>query len=95
LIANLLFLWGLVRSQFLDVDVYLSRTTIQYSLTTILASIYLIIIGILAYLARSFDQQWSLPIAALVVLFALAGLAILLMSDRLHERIRRFVTRHF
>jgi putative PEP-CTERM system histidine kinase len=95
LIANLLFLWGLVRSQFLDVDVYLSRTTIQYSLTTILASIYLIIIGILAYLARSFDQQWSLPIAALVVFFALAGLAILLMSDRLHERLRRFVTRHF
>ncbi len=95
LIANLLFLWGLVRSQFLNVDVYLSRTTIQYSLTTILASIYLIVIGIFAYLARRFDEEWSLPIAALVVLFALAGLAILLMSDRLHERIKRFVTRHF
>ena len=95
LIANLLFLWGLVRSQFLDVDVYLSRTTIQYSLTTILASIYLIIIGVLAYFARSFGKQWSLPIAALVVLFALAGLGVLLFSDRVHERVKRFVTRHF
>jgi putative PEP-CTERM system histidine kinase len=95
LIANLLFLWGLVRSQFLNVDVYLSRTTIQYSLTTILASIYLISIGILAYYVRFSDQQFSLPVTALVVLFALAALAVLLLSNRLHERIRRFVTKHF
>jgi putative PEP-CTERM system histidine kinase len=93
--ANLLFLWGLVRSQFFNVDVYLSRTTIQYSLTAILASIYLISVGILAYLAHSFNRQWSLPLDALVVIFALSVLAMLLLSDRLQEKIKRFVTRHF
>ncbi len=94
-LANLVFLWGLVRSRFLNVDVYLSRVTIQYSLTAILASIYLISIGILSYIVRSFDVQWTMSLAALAVLFALAGLAMLLMSDRLNERIKRFVTRHF
>ncbi|HSW39790.1 MAG TPA: XrtA/PEP-CTERM system histidine kinase PrsK [Acidobacteriota bacterium] len=95
LIANVFFLWGLMRSQFLNVDVYLSRTTIQYSLTYILASVYLILLGVFAYIARALNQHWALPVTSLVVLFALIGLAMLLLSDRLNERIKRFVTRHF
>jgi putative PEP-CTERM system histidine kinase len=95
LVANIFFFWGLIRSQFLNVDVYLSRATIQYSLTSILASLYLIILGVVAYLSRALDQHWALPVTSLVVLFALVLLTLLLLSDRIHERIRRFVTRHF
>ena len=93
--ADILFAWGLVRSQFLNVDVYLSRTTIQFSFTALLASIYLVTIGLLAYMVRISNAQRPLPLDALLVLLALAGLAMLLLSDRLRERIKRFVTRHF
>ncbi|MBZ5499127.1 MAG: PEP-CTERM system histidine kinase PrsK [Acidobacteriia bacterium] len=93
--ADLLFAWGLARSQFLNVDVYLSRTTIQFSLTALLAGVYLVTLGLLAYMVRFFNPQRPLPIDALLVLLALAGLAMLLLSDRLRERIRRFVIWHF
>jgi hypothetical protein len=93
--ASLLFAWGLVRSQFLNVDVYLSRATIQYSLTALLASVYLVSLGMMAYVVRYYNPQRLLPFDALFVLAALAVLGMLLLSDRLQERIRRFVTRHF
>jgi putative PEP-CTERM system histidine kinase len=95
LCANLLFIWGLMRSRFLKVDVYLSRSTIQYSLTTLFVSLYLVILGLLAYRARFFDPENPLPILSLLILLALAGLGMLLLSDRLQEKLRRFVTRHF
>lgn len=95
LAADVLFAWGLLRSKFLNVDVYLSRATIQYSLTALLAGIYLVSVGFLAYMVRFFGRQRPLPLDALLVLAALAGLAMLLLSDRLQERLRRLVTRHF
>jgi putative PEP-CTERM system histidine kinase len=95
LAASVFFGWGLFRSRFLNVDVYLSRTTIQYSLTAILASVYLLILGLLAFQIRYFNSSRSLPLDALLVLLALALLAVLLLSDRLQERMKRVVTRHF
>jgi putative PEP-CTERM system histidine kinase len=90
-----LFAWGLIRSSFLNVDVYLSRTVIQYSLTALLASVYLVILGLLVYWIRVSSAQRPLPLDALFVLLALVFLGMLLLSDRLQERIKRFVTRHF
>ncbi|HYK87918.1 MAG TPA: XrtA/PEP-CTERM system histidine kinase PrsK [Acidobacteriota bacterium] len=94
LLADLLFVWGLIRSRFLTVDVYFSRTTIQYSLTVLFVGIYLLAVGLLAQLVRHFDQNRPLPIDALVVLLALVGLAVLLMSNRLQERLKRLIIRH-
>ncbi len=93
--ACVLFFWGLLRSQFLRVDVYLSHATIQYSFTALLASVYLLVLGLLAYRVRFFNPERPLPLDALVVLIALAGLGMLLLSDRIQERIRRLVIRHF
>lgn len=95
IIAGIFFGWGLARSQYLNVDVYLSRTTIQYSLTALLVSVYLVILGVLAYFVRYYNPHRLLPIDALIVLLALAILAVLLLSDRTQERLKRFVTRHF
>ncbi len=95
IVAGIFLAWGLARSQYLNVDVYLSRTTIQYSLTALLVSVYLVLLGIMAYVVRYFDPDRLLPIDALIVLLALAILAMLLLSDRTQERIKRFVTRHF
>ncbi len=95
LLANLLFLWGLTRSHFLKVDIYLSRSTIQFSLTTLFVSLYLVILGLLAYRARFLDPGQPLPVLSLLIMVALAGLGILLLSDRLQERFKRFITHNF
>lgn len=95
IIACVLFVWGLVRSRFLRVDVYLSRSTIQSSLTVLLAGAYLLAVGVLAQLTRYFSPERPFPFDALVLLFALVGLAVLLFSDRLQEQLKRFVIRHF
>ncbi|MBN1569557.1 MAG: PEP-CTERM system histidine kinase PrsK [Acidobacteria bacterium] len=95
IVGGMLLAWGLLRSQYLNVDVYLSRTTIHYSLTALLASAYLIVVGLLAYFVRYYNPERLLPLDALIVLLALAGLGILLLSDRIHERLKRFITRHF
>lgn len=87
--------WGLLRSQFLNVGVYPSRATIEYSLTALLASAYLIVIGLLAYFVRYYNPERLLPLDALLIMVALAGLGMLLLSDRLREQLKRFVTRHF
>jgi putative PEP-CTERM system histidine kinase len=93
--ADLLFLFGLLRSRFLHVDVYMSGASIRYSLTAFLVSIYLVTIGVLAYAVRFSNSRRPLPLDALLVLIALAGLAVLIFSDRLHERLKRFVIRNF
>ena len=95
MVGGTLLTWGLLRSQYLNVDFYLSRTTIQYSLTALLASAYLILVGLLAYFVRYYYPKRIFPLDALFVLLALAALGMLLLSDRMHERLRRFVTRHF
>jgi putative PEP-CTERM system histidine kinase len=95
LLANLLFSWGIFRSQFFNVDVYLSRTTIQYSLTILAIGIYLLFVGLFAQFVRSFNPGRSLPTAALIFLLSLTGLLVLMMSDRLQERLQRLITRHF
>jgi putative PEP-CTERM system histidine kinase len=93
--ADLLFLSGLFRSGFLHLDIYLSGASIHYSLTVFLVSLYLIIVGILAYIVRFSDIRRPLPLDAFLVLIALAGLAVLIFSDRMHERLKRFVIRNF
>jgi putative PEP-CTERM system histidine kinase len=93
--ADLLFFWGLLRSRFLHVDVYMSGASIRYSLTAFLVSVYLVTVGLLAYIVRFSNSRRPLPLDALLVLIALAGLAILILSDRLNERLKRFVIRNF
>lgn len=95
LAANVLFIRSLSRARSLKVDVYLSGGTIQRSLTILLAGIYLLVVGFLAHLARYFSRGGSLPIDAFLVFLALTGLAVLLLSDRLRQRLKRFVSRHF
>ncbi|NWG13737.1 MAG: hypothetical protein HXY20_09400, partial [Acidobacteria bacterium] len=95
LAACALFFWAMIRSEFLNVDVYLSHTTIQYSLTVLLAGAYFVVVGLMAQFLDYVYPDRSLPLNALLVLLALTGLGILLLSDRLQERLRRLVTRHF
>jgi len=95
LAANFLFAFSFARGSSLDVEVYFSRATIQNSLTIILAGIYLLSVGALAHLTRSYLPIESFSIDAFIVFIGFLGLAVLLLSNHIRRQIRQFVTRHF
>ena len=95
LAANVLFTLSLLRGRSLSVDVYLSTDAIRNSLTIVLAGIYLLAVGVLAYTVRYFNPNRSLPLDAFAVFLSLTVLGVLLLSNRLRRRLRLFVSEHF
>ena len=84
-----------VRTGFAEIDVYPSRAVLRSSLTVLIVGGYLFVVGVLANIVRRFGGAESFQFAAFVVLLGMAGLAVLLLSDRLRQRIHGFVGRHF
>jgi putative PEP-CTERM system histidine kinase len=84
-----------VRTGFAEIDLYPSRAVLRSSLTVLIAGGYLFIVGILADVVRRFGGAESLEFQSFVVLLGMAGLAVLLLSDRLRQRVQNFVGRHF
>ena len=86
---------GYFRSGIGEIEVYPSRSVLQGTVTVLLAGGYLFVIGLLAQLIALLGGTGSFKTQAFVVLLGIAGLAALLLSDRLRQRIQRFVSRHF
>jgi putative PEP-CTERM system histidine kinase len=83
------------RRGFAEIDIYPSGAVLQNSVTILLAGGYLVIVGALGQFAASFGRADNLHLHSLVVLFGVLVLAILLLSDRLRQRMRRLVSQHF
>ena len=86
---------GYFRSGFREIDVYPSRAILQTSITVSLVGGYLFVIGVLAQIVASYGGATSFQLQAFLVLVAIALLAVLLLSEKIRLRIRRFVSRHF
>jgi len=86
---------GYFRSGFREVDVYPSRAVLHTSITVLLAGSYLFVIGVLAEIVAYYGGASSFQFQAFVVLVAIALLAVLLLSEKIQQRIRQFVSRHF
>jgi putative PEP-CTERM system histidine kinase len=84
-----------VRTGLAEIDVYPSRAVLRSSLTVLIVGAYLFIVGVLAQIVSRMGGVQSFQFQALVVLLGMAGLAVLLLSDRLRQSIHRFVDRHF
>jgi putative PEP-CTERM system histidine kinase len=84
-----------VRTGLAEIDAYPSRKILGSSLTVLLVGGYFFIVGILAKIVRRFGGAESFQIEAFVVLLGISGLALLLLSDRLRQRIHKFIARHF
>lgn len=95
LLACLLITRTLSRSGHFEVSVYPSRAVLQNSATVLLAGIYLVLVGALAKAISVLPGKAPFELRAFGVLLALVILAIVLMSDRVRLRTRRFVSRHF
>jgi putative PEP-CTERM system histidine kinase len=95
LIGCLFLALAYARTGFAEIDVYPSRAVLRSSLTVLIVGGYLFIVGVLAQVVRRFGGAESFQFQAFVVLVGMAGLAVLLLSDRLRQRIHGFVGRHF
>jgi len=84
-----------VRTGLAEIDVYPSRAVLRSSLTVLFVGAYLFIVGVLAQIVRRFGGAESFQFQVFVVLLGTAGVAVLLLSDRLRQRIHGFVGRHF
>ncbi len=95
LVANILILFSLFRSRFLTVDIYFSQTFLFNSITILVVGIYLVTVGVLAKIIRYLDWNRTVPVGTIFVFAALLWLCVVLLSDHLREKLRRFVNRHF
>ena len=83
------------RTGLAEIDVYPSLAVVRSSLTLLIVGGYLFVVGVLAHLVTRFGGAEYFRLQALVVLVGLAGLAVLLLSDRARQRIHVFAARHF
>ena len=83
------------RTGFAEIDVYPSRAVLRHSVTVLIAGGYLFIVGILARLVKHVGEGENFQFQSFVILLGVAGLAVMLLSDRLRQRLHGFVGRHF
>ena len=95
LLGGLFLVLAYARTGLAETDVYPSRAVLRSSLTVLIVGGYLFIVGILAQVVRRIGGVESFQFQSFVVLLGMAGLAVLLLSDRLRQRIHGFVERHF
>ena len=95
LLAALLFLVGLLRTGLFRVQVYPSEQVLQFSIAGVLIGAYLLLIGVLNKLFAAWQGPDAFALKAFVLLSSLALLAILLVSERSRDRLRRWISRHF
>lgn len=91
----ILMLMALKRGALSPVDLYPSHSVLYGSLTVLVAGSYLILVGLLAEAAAYSGIGRSFRVAAFLVLMGMLGLALILLSDRLRQRTKRFIARHF
>jgi putative PEP-CTERM system histidine kinase len=95
LIGCVLIVIAFVRSGFGEIDVYPSHAVLRTSLTFVLAGAYLFVVGVLAQVVARTGKPGGFQLQAFVVLLAFALLAMLLLSNRIRQKIHRIVSRHF
>jgi putative PEP-CTERM system histidine kinase len=95
MLACVLMAVALSRARLFEVEIYPSQTVLHGSLTAILAGVYLLTVGLLAKASVLFGDEASVPLRALFILVAVVGVGLLLLSDRIRQRLRLLVSRHF
>jgi len=93
LLGCLLMLRSLFRGSF-QVAVYPSHANLHRSVTALVAGLYLLIVGVLAKVVQWLNLTGSFPLKAFLILVALVGVAVLLLSDRVRLHVRRLISRY-
>jgi len=94
LAACVLITVSLIRGGQLNINLYFSHSFIYNSIIVLIIGIYLISAGILAKLAPYFGGTQYLPLQALIVFLTLLAMVVFLLSEKVRQRIREFISRH-
>lgn len=94
LVAEALIFVSFFRAGFGKIDICPSPILIQRSLTMLFVGLYLALVGLLAKVMEWLGRDYGQEQKTLFILLALVLLALLLLSDRLREGLKRFVSRH-
>ncbi len=95
LCASLLIAYSLLRTKLAESEIYPSHKVLQNSLTAVVAGIYLVCLGLLANWVARFGGDPSFPLKALLLMVGIVGLSVLALSDRVHQKLKLFISRNF
>jgi len=95
IVANILLIISSIRNRLRDVKIYVSQDVLYGSLTFIMIGTYLLGVGIFAKLTVYLGVDDVFLRDGLIVFITLPGLAVLLLSENVRYRIRRFVHLNF
>ena len=95
IIGCLLVATSVLRTGEFSIDLYPSESALRRSVVVMAVGVYLVSVGLLARLAGWVGGAVGVRLQALLVLVALVGLALLLMSDKLRSRTRAWIDRNF
>jgi putative PEP-CTERM system histidine kinase len=95
LVADVLIFRSLFRGKPLSVGVHLSHQFLYNSFTMLFVGIYFISVGVLSWLSLRFEWIKNINLIIFFIFAAVIGLAVILLSDRLRMKRKRFISRHF
>jgi putative PEP-CTERM system histidine kinase len=95
LIADIFILRSLLRGKSLNVGIHLSHQLLYNSVTALIVGIYFITVGIIAWFSLRFEWIQDIHLLIFLIFLAVTGIAVLLLSDRLRMKRKRFISRHF
>jgi len=95
LVGCLLLAVAYARTRWAESDVYPSLAILRSSMTFVIVGGYLFVVGVAAQLVRRFGGAEIFQFQAIVVLIGVAGLVVLLLSDRGRHHLHTFAVRHF
>jgi putative PEP-CTERM system histidine kinase len=95
LIGCVLVTFAYLRSGFAEIEIYPSHAILEGSVTAFLVGGYLFIVGVMAQVVAVIGGKENFQLQAFFVMVGIAVLAVLIFSERLRQRVRNFVSRHF
>jgi putative PEP-CTERM system histidine kinase len=95
LVASVLMVFSLVRTKLAESEIYPSHKVLQHSFTAVLAGMYLVCVGVLANLVARIGGDPGFPVKALLLMVMIVGLTVAVLSDRVRQQIKLFVSRNF
>jgi putative PEP-CTERM system histidine kinase len=91
LLANLLLTISAIRNRLRDVKIFVSQDILHGSLTLLVIGIYLLLVGVIAKVSVYLGISQLLLRNGLIIFIALLGVVVLLLSEKIRYRIRRFI----
>ena len=95
LIGNLAIATSLARDRGLRAELTVSRSMVYRSVVVGVLGIYLLVVGALGWLANRLGIPDEMFWGSLIVFVSALGLAVILFSEDVRWRVKRFISRHF